>query len=298
MIPKIIHHIAPVNQNTWHPFWSRCRQSWLRHFPDYTFMLWNDTDELDNLVKNHYPRFWNLYKNLPVHIMRIDFARLCILHKYGGVYADMDIFCYKNFENYMTEQIYFLENATNEYTDAKFENSLMASVPDHQLLIELMSYTQTCFIHFRHRFKHVNNNWRNNLNDPIVNNITGSGMISHAIGSLAANYNISVFECKTFNNRPGSYDPVFFTKHLHTSVWGNEYLNFVKNDLDRLIIIDGCTYACGEVDPDKINELIDSGRDCEIVMNNDFDFYKDYTKGIYLRDNNLIDIQNIVNKVG
>ena len=93
MIPRIIHHIAPVNTAAWHPFWAHCRQSWIDAFPNHDHVLWNDSEDLDRIVRDHYPRYWNLYQSFPVHIMRIDFARLCILHRYGGIYADMDYYC-------------------------------------------------------------------------------------------------------------------------------------------------------------------------------------------------------------
>ena len=113
MIPKIIHHIAPKFPNSWHYFWQKCYDSWKTQFSDYEFIMWNDKDDIDNFVKIHYKEHWNLYRAFPFHIMRIDFARLCILHKFGGIYADMDVFCYKNFEHLLTNEVYFLEKITD-----------------------------------------------------------------------------------------------------------------------------------------------------------------------------------------
>lgn len=290
-IPKIIHHIAPEDKSLWHPFWSQCYGSWNKHFPNHEFKIWNDRSDLDGLVKNHYPRYWNLYQAFPVHIMRIDFARLCILHKYGGIYADMDMFCYKNFEHYLTKDIMFLENLTQEYTDAQWENSMMASAPGHRLLEELLKYTQTCFIQFRPQFQKQGSNWRSIENDKIVNNTTGSGMISEAVKHYSKYFEIGVFPCELFNNRPMSYDPEYRTKHIHTSIWGNE---FVDSEIDRLLIVNGCAYATGNIDTTKYKTLQE--QKYQIIMNSDFDFYKDYTNGIYLKDNNLTEIRNIVQK--
>ena len=33
--------------------------------------------------------------------MKIDILRYCILHKYGGLYADIDYKCFNNFDSYI-----------------------------------------------------------------------------------------------------------------------------------------------------------------------------------------------------
>ena len=94
----IIHHIAPENKSSWHPLWIKCYESWKKVFGNkFEFKLWNDKEDIDRLVKNKYNKFYDIYRSFPAHIMKIDFARLCILHSYGGIYSDMDVFCYKDF---------------------------------------------------------------------------------------------------------------------------------------------------------------------------------------------------------
>jgi hypothetical protein len=289
MIPKIIHHIAPEDKSIWHLFWKKCYESWNREFPDYTFKLWNDQSDIDNLIKQEYPQYWNLYQAFPVHIMKIDFARLCILHKFGGIYADMDMYCYGKFEHYLTKDIMFLENLIHEYTNAELENSLMASIPNHRLLEEIIKYVKTCFIYFRPQFKKQDTNWRSIENDKIVNNTTGSGMLSQAVKGFKKYFDIGVFECELFNNRPCSYDPKFYTKHLHTSVWGVEYR---KNNLDRLLIMNGSAYLTNESNIADLESL--KHKNYQIVINTEFDFYKDYTQGEYIKGNNLNKIKEII----
>jgi mannosyltransferase OCH1-like enzyme len=293
-IPKIIHHIAPSDVSKWHPLWFKCRESWKKNFPNYKFILWNDCEDIDNFVKENYPQYWNLYNLFPVHIMRIDFVRLCILHKYGGIYADMDVFCYKNFEDYMTKEIYFLQNTTNEFTDVEYENSIMASIPNHYFLKELMKYTQTCYIHFKNLFNKENKYWRDEYNSMIVNNITGSGLISSAINQLNKHFNINIFDCEKFNNRPASYDKNFYTKHIHTSIWGNEYIEYSKKNFDRLLILNGFLYMTSNLSKEQINQFKNNNDKFEIIMYDNFDFYKDYTNGMYLKKDNLEELKKNV----
>lgn len=308
-IPKIIHQIAPANTEVWHPLWHKCHASWKEHFSDHEIKLWNDKEDIDNFIKENYSQYWNLYYNFPFHIMRIDFVRLCLLHKFGGIYADMDIFCYKNFDDYLTNEIYFLENKIIEYTDSAYENSMMASIPGHRFLEELMKYSKTSFIHFRNKFDTKSPSWRSVSNDNNVNNSTGSGMIAAGINYYKKYFKIDKFECELFNNRPGSYDSSYFTKHVHTSVWGKEYLEkqpsrvSYKNEvLDILFIINGGLFLTSskfkEQEMNEIKESIDKNNwtfnNCIEIKN--FNFYHDYTDGVYLKENNLEFINEYVIK--
>lgn len=55
------------------------------------YHLW-PADEVDALMKGHFPQFWAMCKSVPFPVMRVDIARICILHHYGGMYVDLDVF--------------------------------------------------------------------------------------------------------------------------------------------------------------------------------------------------------------
>jgi mannosyltransferase OCH1-like enzyme len=135
MIPKIIHHTAPKDKDEWHSIWEECRESWIRNFPGFTFMFWSDED-LDNLINESYSNYYEMYKNFPAQIIRVDFARFCILHKYGGIYSDMDFYCYKNFYDFLDKDLYAVESW--EDWGEKMQNSLMVSVEGHEFWILCM----------------------------------------------------------------------------------------------------------------------------------------------------------------
>ena len=56
-----------------------------------TYHMWS-ADEVDALIKQHYHHLWDTYKGVPFAIMRADMARIAILHRYGGMYVDLDVF--------------------------------------------------------------------------------------------------------------------------------------------------------------------------------------------------------------
>ena len=282
-IPKIIHHIAPADSDSWHPFWHKCRASWQQQFPDYEFVLWNDQDDIDTLVKDHYPQYWNLYRAFPVHIMRIDFARLCMLHRHGGIYADMDYYCYQNFESDLQDHdLYFVENLTEEFTSATVENSLMAAAPDSSFFLNTMNYVQACFIQFRNGFKiDSTTNWRSPRFDYYINNTTGSGMLSVARESFDPHYSIGHLNTAEFNNRPSSYSHFHKAKHVHTSLWGEDQ---VRSDRTREILIANGNACTMETVPDYARQRL---TDTDHVVDFDsYDFYTDYTHDKYLNQDN------------
>ena len=97
-IPKIIHQTAPADKSKWNPEWYRCQETWKKYFPEpeYKHILWDD-DDLANFIKSEYPTYYDIYTSYDKNIKRIDMARYFILYKYGGIYADMDYMCFKNF---------------------------------------------------------------------------------------------------------------------------------------------------------------------------------------------------------
>jgi mannosyltransferase OCH1-like enzyme len=268
-----VHQIAPKDRSKWHPFWSKCHESWKQY---HEVMLWNDQEDIDDLIRDHYPQYWNLYQAFPFHVMRIDFVRLAMLHRFGGVYADMDVFCYQPIPSAYTEKSFLaLENLISEYTSARYENSLMAAKKDNPFLIHLMNYVKTLFINSRHHFEKPYR--RTVKNDNLINNITGSGMISAGMESFRQT---DFFPCRLFNNRPASYDPSFIAKHAHSSIWGQEYIN--KQFFNELVIMDGIMYQVDRVS-DSLKNLIKD--ESHYVLNvSKFDFFKDYTDGIYLKE--------------
>ena len=71
------------------------RATWRRHhehMPNVTYVLWNDVDNA-RLVTDHYPELSNFYMSLPLFVNKLDFVRLLYLHRFGGVYVDVDYEC-------------------------------------------------------------------------------------------------------------------------------------------------------------------------------------------------------------
>ncbi len=127
-IPKIIHQTAPKDESKWPSIWKPCQESWKKHFPGYKYILWSDED-LDDFIKTKYSWFYPLYSNFPDKMNRIDSARYFILYEYGGIYADMDYQCIKNFEHLLPKDKACA--AESPHKGEKYQNALMVSPPKH-----------------------------------------------------------------------------------------------------------------------------------------------------------------------
>jgi hypothetical protein len=196
----------------------------------------------------------------------------------------MDYYCYQNFESDLQDHdIYFVENLTEEFTSATVENSLMATTPNNKFFLDTMGYVQACFIQFRNGFKIEDPiHWRNPQFDFYINNTTGSGMLSVARDSYGrAHYDIGHLNTAEFNNRPSAYAHFLKTKHVHTSLWGEDQTR--NNKTREILIVDGNAHTMTSVPEYARNKF--SKTDCVIDFDS-YDFYTDYTHNKYLQQDN------------
>lgn len=75
--------------------WSR---SWCECFPDWTHVLWSDADN-ERFVRSEYPWFLERFLAFKKNISRADSVRYLYLHRFGGLYADLDTICLRPFES-------------------------------------------------------------------------------------------------------------------------------------------------------------------------------------------------------
>lgn len=164
-VPRIIHQTAPSDKTRWNPVWERCQKTWHKHFPDYQYMFWSDED-LDEFIRTKYSWFYPTFKAYDKNIKRIDSARYFILYEYGGIYADMDYECIKNFESQLPPgKVSIAESRLKEYAfiAEEYQNALMTSPAKHPF--------------WNHVYKVLEKN--KNINDVIF--ATGPNVIKEAV---------------------------------------------------------------------------------------------------------------------
>ena len=275
MIQKIIHQTGPTNKQIWHPLWNKCQSSWKQEFPTFEYRFWSD-EEIDDLIKSNYAEYYQTYSEFPVHIMKIDFIRFCIMHSFGGIYCDLDFFCYKNFGNYIKSPKNSVWLVENPFGNDPIENSLMiSSEPGHPFWLDCMNTSIK-------RFNETKTFRKKNLDDisiissdkqygmklrpHLVFHLTGTNLISSVYRKWRNKPNtlINTLSGRLFNNLDTAYFPEIITRHCHTGVWGKENLKIIE---------------------ENNNKHYDSIRGIPL---HDFDFYTDYSNGQYIKTNEIL----------
>lgn len=114
--------------------------------PDYEYRLWTDAD-LRQIVAESYPQFLKHYDGFAKTIERVDFARYAILHKVGGIYADIDMQCLKSFNVLVALNCPVFGNEPVEHRETLYQNkeriicnALMLSPPQHPVWMAIMNF--------------------------------------------------------------------------------------------------------------------------------------------------------------
>ena len=136
--PKIIHQSWKTYEipDLYKPW----VDSWKKYNPDYQYVLYDDRDNRE-LVKNYYPQYLSVYDSFPLEIYRADFVRYLYLHRYGGIYADLDFECLNSFESLLnTNKDYdIILGRLNEWTCFRIPNAIMISKPGVNFWIEIIN---------------------------------------------------------------------------------------------------------------------------------------------------------------
>lgn len=97
MIPQIIHQTwkdrhapAPLK---------RLQASWRRLNPGCQYRFYDDRDCLE-FVRECFPNLLDTYQRFQSGIQKADFFRYLVVYQHGGLYADMDMECYKPFDRF------------------------------------------------------------------------------------------------------------------------------------------------------------------------------------------------------
>ena len=106
--------------------WKKSSEACKRLNPDYKYTLWTDQD-LDNFIAKEYSWFIETFRSYPYPIQRVDVARYFILHKFGGMYIDLDITCLEPFDSIIKKRFHANGLHTGSHS-ASWGNKLYAHV--------------------------------------------------------------------------------------------------------------------------------------------------------------------------
>lgn len=102
--------------------------------PAWDYTLTTDDDNRA-FVAEHYPRYLYLYNSFDREICRADMVRYLLLHRYGGVYLDLDMALTTPLDDILAGSSLVLVSTPNW---SGVTNAFMASAPDHPFWIDVV----------------------------------------------------------------------------------------------------------------------------------------------------------------
>ena len=220
---KIIHQvwfgIIPDKSSAQKAFegLKKYRDSWITKNPTWGYVCWN-LDNCRKLIKNCYPQHIEMYDNYPYHIQRCDAVRYFILHRYGGLYADMDYFCNRSWDDVLKKypkDIYLVETPNKIYNDVHISNSLMYSRAGHHFWSKIFIELEICKRAPVYYSRHI-----------AIMFTTGPGILNRVFNKYKNRYKLNHYPYKLFHPYGLSSeiiflncDPKIYAVHLGKGSW-------------------------------------------------------------------------------
>ena len=100
---------------------------------DYEFKYWDD-NSIRDLLTTYYKTLYNIYDSCDIYQGKSDIARYCIIHKYGGIYVDVDFKFYKKIDIFLNKN--FICIGFNKF---KIMNGFFGSIKNHTILENIIN---------------------------------------------------------------------------------------------------------------------------------------------------------------
>lgn len=129
-IPKKIHYVWFGGQDKKPPLFFRCLQSWRKFCPDYEITEWNES----NFDLSESPFALQAYR-AGKYAFAADYARVCVLEKYGGIYLDTDAELTKPLDALLD-----LDAFISFENKAHLQTAVIGATPHHEFFATVLDF--------------------------------------------------------------------------------------------------------------------------------------------------------------
>ncbi len=225
MIPKIIHQTwksstLPENFRVY-------QKTWIVHHPNWEYRFYDDA-AARAVVQNSFPDLLALYDGCPSAVQRADIFRYLVVSVCGGIYADIDMECYKNMEPLLAgrECVFGVEARLSPYHtrllnhrhSERIANCIFAAKSNHPIFDKVMEEV-------------IRRLDGNNPHGGIIET-TGPGMLTDVVQKYRRPYELHILRqiCwlpPTSPDYPNSFpfNLHMYAKHHFSGSWKNESNN-------------------------------------------------------------------------
>ncbi|KAJ8905573.1 hypothetical protein NDN08_002080 [Rhodosorus marinus] len=110
--------------------------SWTHLNPTYDRIVLDDSEVLQFVKRFYNETEFDLFKSMPVGVMKADFFRYMVVYIHGGVYADADTINHKSIDEWVDSDCQFV--VAPEDNDGFFCQWAFAAIPRHPILKRLV----------------------------------------------------------------------------------------------------------------------------------------------------------------
>lgn len=145
MFPRLLHQTWKTKDLSSIPEFQACADSWRIHHPEYKYVLWDDEENHD-FVKSEFGWYYKTWMSFDKNIKRLDTIRYMWMHKFGGIYADLDMECLNPLDRLMSEfgerdSMLFCDfDTTGQCLSAN--PALLISRPGSDLWLKVLDYAE------------------------------------------------------------------------------------------------------------------------------------------------------------
>lgn len=113
-------------------------ESWKKHNPEYEYVYMSDSQAADFILEKFGTEYYEIFKSLPVGVMRGDMWRYLIIYEYGGIYTDLDTVCNKPIDSWLEDGYEFIVCPENEVHLCQWTFAATPKSPILKSVIDLM----------------------------------------------------------------------------------------------------------------------------------------------------------------
>lgn len=113
-----------------------CMASWRKYNHNHKFIYMGDLECEEFIEQWFEPEFFEMYKALPVGVMKADVWRVAVVYIYGGIYADVDTECRAPVEDWIGSSSTLVAAVEND--TGALGNFAFAAIPRHPALYRVL----------------------------------------------------------------------------------------------------------------------------------------------------------------